>query len=123
MINVPQEIKDLLHQDTCKKNIRIHFIDLERSDICNDLIVKGSVSFKESICSQNNLKFGLCEGSVFECETVGVGYIKGARIRVFCEVYCGNNVSGAIFRPDLQAYVYPIPYGVFTIESSRNRLT
>ena len=47
MINVPQEIKDILHQDTCPKNIRIHFPNGERADICNDQIVMDSVSFKD----------------------------------------------------------------------------
>ena len=121
MLTVPQEIKDLLHQDHCQKNIRIHFPNGERSDICNNLIVKDSVSFTESICSQNTLKFGLCESSVFECETVGVGNIKDAKIRVYCEVYCDPSVSGAVFKTDLQAYVYPIPYGVFTVDSCQRQ--
>lgn len=115
MLSVPSEIKELLHQDTCEKNIRIHFPNGERSDICNDLIVMGSVSFKESLCSQNELKFGLCEASVFECETVGVGNIKGASIEVACEVVCPATVSGAEWKIDLQKYVYSIPYGAFTV--------
>ena len=119
MITVPEEIKELLHLDHCKKNIRIHFPGGERSDICNDLIVKDSVSLTESLCSQNELKFGLCESPVFECEVVGVGNVAGARIEVFCEIYCDSSVSGAVFRPDLQAYVYPISYGQFVIDSCK----
>lgn len=119
MITVPDEIKELLHLDHCKKNIRIHFPGGERSDICNDLIVKDSVSLTESLCSQNTLKFGLCESPVFECEVVGVGNVAGARIEVFCEIYCDASVSGAVFRPDLQAYVYPISYGQFVIDSCK----
>lgn len=121
MLTVPQAIKDLLHQDHCQKNIRIHFPNGERSDICNDLIVKDSVSFTESLCSQDKLKFGLCEASTFECETVGVGNVKGATIYVYCEVYCQQTVPGSVFRQDLQAFVYPIPYGVFTVESSQRQ--
>lgn len=117
MLSIPQEIKDLLHQDTCKKNIRIVFPNGERTDICNDLIVKDSVSFKESLCSQNSFKFGLAESSIFECETVGVGNIKGATIEVFCEVYCPQSVSGAVWQTDLQAWVYQIPYGRFEVNS------
>ena len=94
MLNVPQEVKDLLHLDTCQKNIRIHFPNGERQDICNDLIVKDSVKFTESLCSQDTLKFGLAESPVFECETVGVGNIKGAKIEVFCEVFCDSTVTG-----------------------------
>lgn len=121
MLTIPQEVKDLLHLDSCKKNIRIHFLDGKRQDICNNLIVKNSVSFKESICSQDTVKFGLCESSVFECETTGSGNIKGARIEVFCEVFCDSTVDGAEWRSDLEAYVYSIPYGSFTVDSCKRQ--
>lgn len=121
MIQVPDEIKALLHQDTCRKNIRIHFPNDERADICNSLIVKDTVSFTESICSQETLKFGLCEAAVFECETVGVGNIKGATIEVSCEVYCDSNVSGAVWKNDLEAYVYPVPYGSFVVNTCQRQ--
>lgn len=121
MLTVPDEIKDLLHLDTCKKNIRIHFPNGERSDVCNDLIVKDSVKFTESLCSQDTLKFGLCEASVFECETVGVGNIKGATIDVSCEIYCEPTVSGAVFKTDIQHYVYVIPYGTFVVNEAKRQ--
>lgn len=121
MINVPDIIKDLYHLDHCYKNIRIHFPNGERSDICNDLIVKDSVSFKESLCSQNTLKFGLCEASAFECETVGVGNIKGATIEVSCEIECPSDVTGAVWRVDLQKHVYPIPYGTFVVSEAKRQ--
>lgn len=121
MLNVPQEVKDFFHFDTWKKNIRIHFPNGERTDICNNLIVLNSVSFKESLCSQETLKFGLCEAPVFECEVVGVGNIKGATIEVFCEVYCDPSVSGAVFREDLQSFVYPVPYGTFIVDSCKRQ--
>lgn len=118
MLTVPQEIKDLLHQDTCPKNIRIHFPNMERTDICNNLIVKDSVSFKESLCSQDTLKFGLCESPVFECEVVGVENIKGMTIQVFCEVYCDATVEDAEWKVDIQQYVYSIPYGTFVVNEA-----
>lgn len=121
MINVPDEVKDLFHQDTCYKNIRIHFPNGERSDICNDLIVKDSVSFKESLCSQNTLKFGLCESPLFECEVVSVENIKGATIEVSCEIECPATVTGAEWRIDLQKYVYSIPYGTFVVYSCQRQ--
>lgn len=121
MINVPQEVKEALHQDTCPKNIRIHFPNGERSDINNDMIVKDSVSFKESLCSQSTLKFGLCESPVFECEVVGVGNIKGASIEVSCEVYVEPWVAGAEFKVDIQKYVYSIPYGTFTVHEAKRQ--
>lgn len=121
MLTVPDSIKDLLHLDSCKKNIRIHFPNGERQDICNDLIVKDSVSFTESLCSQNSLKFGLCESPVFECEVVGVSNITGASIEVSCEVFCDSSVSGAEWRLDLEAYVYSIPYGTFVVSECKRQ--
>lgn len=121
MLQVPNNIKELLHQDHCEKNIRIHFPNGERSDICNNLIVKDTVSFTESLCSQNTLKFGLCESPIFECEVVGVGNIKGATIEVFCEIHCEPTTEGAVFRPDLGYHVYPIPYGTFVVDSSKRQ--
>ena len=121
MISVPSEIKELYHQDHCYKNIRIHFPNGERADVCNDLIVKDSANFTESLCSQNTLKFGLCEASIFECETVGVGNIKGAVAEIFCEIECPSVVEGATWRADLQKYVYPISYGTFIINESKRQ--
>lgn len=121
MLNIPDEIKDLLHQDSCNKNIRIHFPNGERSDICNDLIVMDSVKFTESLCSQNQLKFGLCESPIFECEVVGVGNIKGATIEVSVEIECPFSASGAEWKADLQKYVYPISYGTFVVSESKRQ--
>ena len=121
MLTVPETIKDLLHQDTCRKNIRIHFPNGERSDICNNLIVKDSISFTESLCSQETLKFGLCEAPIFECETVGVGNIKGATIEVNVEIFCDPDVAGSEWKIDLQAHVYSIPYGTFVVDSCQRQ--
>lgn len=117
MYPVPNFVKDLLHTDTCKKNIRIHFPDGERSDICNNLIVKDSFSFTESICSQDTIKFGLVEAPKIECETVGVGNIKGARIEVSCEVY----TEYGTWKVDLQANVFTIPLGFFYVAECKRQ--
>lgn len=121
MLNVPDRIKELLHTDSVNKNIRIHFPNGERSDICNDLIVQDSVQFKESLCSQDKLKFGLCEAPAFECEVVGVGNIKGATIDVFCEIYCSADTEDAEWRTDIQQYVYSIPYGTFIVSTAKRQ--
>lgn len=121
MLTIPDNIKELLNTDSIKKNIRIHFPNGERSDICNDQIVKDTVEFTESLCSQSEFKFGLYESSIFECEVVGVSSIKGSTIEVWGEIYCDPTVDGAVFREDLQAYVYPIPYGVFIVDSSKRK--
>lgn len=121
MLNIPDEIKELIGMDSCQKNIRITFPNGERGDICNDLIVMDSVSFKESLCSQNTLKFGLCESPVFECETVGVENISGASIKVYCEIYCDPSVPDAEFKADIQSFVYAIPYGSFVVNSCKRQ--
>ena len=121
MLTIPDEIKGLLNQDSCYKNIRIHFPNGERADICNDQIVMNSVSFTESLCSQDTLKFGLCEASMFECEVVGVSNVKGATIEVSCEVYCDGSVTGAEWRAELEHYVYAIPYGTFVINEAKRQ--
>lgn len=121
MLNIPQRIRELLHQDSVSKNIRITFPEGQRADICNDLIVRDSVRLTESLSSQDDLKFGLCESPIFECQTVGVENIRGFSIQVYCEVYCEPTDEGAVFRPDLNAFVYPIPYGMFTVTSCKRR--
>lgn len=121
MLTIPDEIKRLLNQDSCYKNIRIHFPNGERSDICNDQIVMNSVSFTESLCSQDTLKFGLCEAPTFECEVVGVSNVKGATIEVSCEVYCDGSVTDAEWKADLEHYVYAIPYGTFIIDECKRQ--
>ena len=121
MLNIPYSIKSLLNTDSVNKNIRIHFPNGERSDISNNQIVQDSVEFTESLCSQNTLKFGLCESPIFECEVVGVGNIKGNTIEVYCEVYCDASVSGSVWQNDLQHYVYQIPYGTFVVDSCKRQ--
>lgn len=91
MIAIPEEIKALLMQDGTRKNFRVHFPNGEHTDITNENIISESVSFTESICSQQELKFGLCESPVIEFETFGIGKIKGAEIECSIEVdYIGE---------------------------------
>ena len=119
MLTIPQEIKDLLHSNRCQKNIRIHFPNGERSDICNDMIIQNSVKYTESLCSQNKLKFGICETPVLEFDVYGCENIKGMTIEAYCEIYCNANVNGAVFKNDLNSYVYPIRYGSFVVSESK----
>ena len=121
MITVPEEIKRILHQDNSQSNIRIHFPNGERTDICNDLIVMNSVTFKESLCSQNEFKFGLVESPIFECEVVGVSNIVGATVEITCEVFCPASVDGAVWQNDIQQYVYSIKYGTFVVQSAERQ--
>lgn len=121
MLNIPDEIKQLLKNDNTRKNFRVHFPNGERADITNENIVEESVSLTESICSEEKFKFGLCESPVLEFETFGVGKIKGYTIEASLEIYCPETVEGAVYRQDLNAYVYPVPYGVFVVDSCKKQ--
>lgn len=104
MLNIPEEIKQLFRQGSVKKKLRIHFPNGEREDITNENLIAESFSFEESICSENTLKFGFCEGSVVEFETFGVGNIKKCEIEVTLEIL--NEYSW-----------YSIPIGKYVVES------
>lgn len=121
MIRIPDEVKNLILSDGTRKNIRITFPNGEHEDICNDKIVKGSTRFTESLCSQNELKLGLCEASSFSCETVGVGNIKNSLIFVYVEIDCSSLGvewcrDNAMSSDDLDFYFYRIPYGLFHVD-------
>lgn len=92
MLNIPEEIKQKLLEG-CNKNFRVLFPNGEHSDITNENIVSESVSFTESICSQSELKFGLCESPVIEFETFGIGKIKGCEIECSLEIPTTRNVE------------------------------
>lgn len=115
MLIIPSTIISAL-KNGAQKNLRITFPNGERGDICNPNIIPGSVSFKESVCSADSLKFGLSEASVLAFETVGIENITNCKIEVFIEVFCTSSVSGSVYRADLSSYVYPIPYGVFVVD-------
>lgn len=86
MINIPNEVKDLLKNEGTRRNFRVHFPNGERADITNENIISESVTLTESLCSQNQLKYGLCESPVLEFETFGIGKIKGYTIEASLEV-------------------------------------
>lgn len=121
MINIPDEVKRLLKDDNVTKNFRVHFPNGEREDITNENIVEESVSLTEKICSEEKLKFGLFESSELNFETFGIEKIKGYTIEVSLEIYCSETVQGAVYRQDLNAYVYPISYGTFVVDSCKKQ--
>jgi len=126
MINIPEEVKLLFRTDSIKKNIRIHFPNGEREDIVNDNIVEESFSFTESICSQEKLKFGLCEASVVQFECVGIENIKGYEIAVYCEIDISSLSEEFITEygkssDDVSFPYYQIPYGLFIVDSCQRQ--
>lgn len=121
MINIPEEVKQLLKNDNTKKNFRVHFPNGERADITNENIIEESVSFTESICSYDKLKFGLCESPFLEFETVGIPNIKGCTIECSIELYCAETTEGAEYKEDIGSWVYGISLGVFVVNSCKKK--
>jgi len=80
MLNIPESVKRLYKEESVQKQLRIHFPNGELPDITNSNIVRESLHFTESICSQNVFRFGLAEASVLEFETVGIGNMYGYTI-------------------------------------------
>lgn len=126
MLNIPSEVKTLLQNDGTLKNIRITFPNGERNDILSDSIVQNSVNFSESLCSRNEIKFGLCESSIFECEVVDIENIKGMSIYCQMEIdcsslgeeWCSDNAQTS---EDVDFPFYVIPFGLFAVDSCQKQ--
>ena len=86
MLNIPSEVKALFKRDDIYKNFHVHFPNGEFRDLNNEDIVTESVSFTESLCSQQYLKFGLTEASEIRFECYGVSNIRGAKIQCAIEI-------------------------------------
>lgn len=110
MLNVPSEIQAVIKNDATLKNFRVHFPNGERADITNENIVYESVSFTESVCSNDVFRFGLAEASVIEFETVGVENIIDKTIECSMEFKVPANLQGTY------GEWYSIPYGTFIVD-------
>lgn len=122
MIQIPEEIKDLLKQSSVKKNARITFPYDDLEDICNDRLVSESLKFTESFCSQQELKFGLCEASQVTFETFNVGNIKGKTIDVSLEIDIDDvteDVDGMEYDEQRDKYYYSIKLGRFVVDNCK----
>lgn len=120
MIDVPVLVKDALREGDKRKNYRIvvYQADGETVDftIDNNNLVSESVAFDERMCSDTNLKFGLCEGTSVEFQYFGYGNITGRRIQVFLDVQYTDT--------DGTDKWHSIPMGWFTVdETSRQAST
>lgn len=123
MIKVPNNIRQLCEKDSCRKNIRIHFVNNENDDLTNNDILTESVSLTEAICS-GELRFGLCESSIFTAECKLDRNLKGAEILVTLEIDISNESETFIFenghvKDDVDFPFYEIPYGRFVIKSCK----
>ena len=103
MITIPATVKTLLKTDGTKKALRITFPNGEYLPIKNDQIVTESMSFTESVCSSDVLRFGLAEAPCLQFEAVNIANIYGLTIKAYIDVYYPNNTF------------YAIPLGVFTV--------
>lgn len=132
MLTVPEQIKTLYKTDGVWKNFRAHFPDGERADITNSDIVRESLSFTESICSDNMLRFGGAERSSISFETVGVENILGLRIECGIEIDTtslsaadlaaieadpGDGLLVPAGDSDIGRGFYRIPLGIFRVQS------
>lgn len=98
-------------------------------DINNDNLVKESVKIDERMCSDDNLKFGLCEGSEIEFQAFDIENITGKRVQVFVDVdypvytYEYDATSNKTTKIET-IETYPIPMGWFDVhETSRQAST
>ena len=93
MITVPYEVKRALRDGRYKKNYRILVLNDDGTEdftIDNENLVYESVEIDERLCSGDELKFGLCEGSSLEFQYFGLGNIYGRALQVFIDVYTSN---------------------------------
>lgn len=131
MLTIPNSIKTLFKTDGTRKNFRVQFPNGELPDITNDNIVRESVHFTESICSQSTFRFGLAEASVIEFETVGIGNMYGYTIECAYEIDTSSlsaaEISAIQSDPedgelvlasasDIGYGFYRVPLGVFRVE-------
>lgn len=105
MIEIPQSVKNALINGNCTKNFRFTFPNDNIPDITNENLISESVTFTESLCSQDSLRFGLQEKNVITFRTFGIGSLKGKLVSCDLEV-------------EVEGTTYKIPYGRFVIETS-----
>lgn len=131
MLNIPESVKTLFKTDGTHKNFRVQFPNGEFPDITNDNIVRESLHFTESLCSQSVFKFGLAEASVLEFETVGIGNMYGMTINASIEIDLSSLTAAeiadieagtwdgeyvALADSDLGFPFFRVPLGVFRVE-------
>lgn len=111
MIEVPVRVKDALRDGRRLKNYIFKVLNDDNSVdfiIDNDTLVKESVKIDERMCTGNQLKFGLCEGSSLEFQYFDHPNITGRQIQAFIEVQFVDENG------DLDWY--EIPMGFFTVD-------
>lgn len=93
MLNVPEELKEILKTKNSRNELVIHFPNGEFDDITNDNIASESLGFTESICSGDELEFGLAEASVLKFSTIGIDNAKGKEIEATLYIDAGHPID------------------------------
>lgn len=89
MIDVPIQVKDALREGRLRKNYRFQVLNDDGTvdfTIDNDNLVSESVNIDERMCSGDQIKYGLCEGSSLEFQYFGKENITGRQLKVFVDV-------------------------------------
>lgn len=120
MINVPIRVRDALRDGTYLKNYKFTVYETDETTVDfvieNDRLVSESVKIDERMCSDKELKFGLCEGTNLEFQAFNVPNITGRRIFAKISVQYKDENGDIAW--------HNIPIGWFTVdECSRQAST
>lgn len=110
--NVPVRVKDALREGNLLKRYRFNVLKANGTTdftINNDYLVYESVKFDERMCSGDELKFGLCEGSSLEFQYFDKANITGRTLKCFIDVQ--YKTSGGSL-----AWYNNLPMGFFTVD-------
>lgn len=120
MLNIPERVKDAIKKGNTKKNVRVVVYTADGSavdfTIDNDNLISESLVMDERMCSEDNIKFGLCEGTKLEFQCFDKPNIKGRRIQAFVDVKYTDEEG--------EEATYSIPLGWYDVkEASRQAST
>ena len=108
MLNISVELMEALQNPDVKKEliIKVNGETLEN-------VTLGSFNTKDAICSQKNIKYGLCESSSIEFECDGITDLSGKEIKAYYSVTYQNE-SGDTLNDNV-----PIGSGYYTVDSCK----
>lgn len=111
MFEIPTRVKEALEDGSYMKNYRFIVLDdngEEDFTIDNNNLVSESVNIDERLCSEDTIKFGLCEGSHLQFEYFDFPDIIGRRIKAYIDVQY-ETAEGVL-------QWYSIPLGFFEVK-------
>lgn len=99
MYNVYYAVKKALADGMLRKRYRFNVLRDDGTTeftIGNDNLVAESVTIEESMCSDDTIKFGLCEGSSIDFQFFGLPNIYGRRFQAFLDIEYSANTWATI---------------------------